>query len=65
MRTDVLAELKGLRLHGMAQAWVELEAQGDGVGMQASRWLVEHLLQPRLVRSWVSKQRKASAKQHL
>ncbi len=23
MRTDVLAELKGLRLHGMAQAWVE------------------------------------------
>ena len=27
--------------------------------------LVEHLLQPRLVRSWVSKQRKASAKQHL
>lgn len=40
MRTDVLAELKGLRLHGMAQAWVELEAQGDGVGMQASRWLV-------------------------
>jgi len=44
MRTDVLAELKGLRLHGMAQAWVELEAQGDGVGMQASRWLVEHLL---------------------
>ena len=44
MRTDVLAELKELRLHGMAQAWAELEAQGDGVGMQTSRWLVEHLL---------------------
>ena len=44
MQTDVLAELKNLRLHGMAQAWAELESQGDGVGMQTSRWLVEHLL---------------------
>ena len=44
MRTDVLAELKSLRLHGMAQAWTELEAQGDGMGLQTSRWLLEHLL---------------------
>ena len=44
MQTDVLAELKNLRLHGMAQAWAELQSQGDGVGMQTSRWLVEHLL---------------------
>lgn len=44
MRTDVLAELKGLRLHGMAQAWTELEAQGEGMGLQTSRWLLEHLL---------------------
>jgi len=44
MRTDVLSELKNLRLYGMAQAWSELEAQGDG-GIQAARWLVEHLLQ--------------------
>ena len=44
MRTDVMTELKGLRLHGMAQAWSELEAQGDGAGLQASRWLLEHLL---------------------
>jgi hypothetical protein len=44
MRADVMSELKGLRLHGMAQAWGELEAQGDGAGLQASRWLLEHLL---------------------
>lgn len=44
MRTDVMSELKGLRLHGMAQAWGELEAQGDGAGLQSSRWLLEHLL---------------------
>ena len=44
MRTDVMSELKSLRLHGMAQAWCELEAQGDGAGLQSSRWLLEHLL---------------------
>ena len=44
MRIDVLAELKSLRLHGMAQAWSELEAQGEGMGLQTSRWLLEHLL---------------------
>ena len=44
MRTDVLAELKSLRLHGMAQAWTELEAQGERMGLQTSRWLLEHLL---------------------
>lgn len=44
MRTDVMSELKGLRLHGMAQTWSELEAQGDGAGLQSSRWLLEHLL---------------------
>lgn len=44
-KQDVLAQLKGLRLHGMAGAWAELAEQGDGVGIQSSRWLVEHLLQ--------------------
>ena len=42
---DVLARLKALRLHGMAAAWADLAQQGDGVGIQSSRWLVEHLLQ--------------------
>jgi DNA replication protein DnaC len=45
---DVATELKELRLHGMAGAWDELTSQ-DGtpsdVGMQSSRWLIEHLLQ--------------------
>ncbi len=42
---DVAAELKGLRLYGMAGAWEEITAQGDTLGMQTSRWLIEHLLQ--------------------
>jgi DNA replication protein DnaC len=47
MRRDVSVELKDLRLHGMAGAWDELTTQ-DGkptdVGLQSSRWLIEHLL---------------------
>ena len=42
---DVAAELKSLRLYGMAGAWEEVAAQGDTAGLQSSRWLVEHLLQ--------------------
>lgn len=42
---DVAAELKGLRLYGMASAWEEASANGDSTGIQTSRWLIEHLLQ--------------------
>jgi DNA replication protein DnaC len=42
---DVAAELKALRLYGMAGSWEEIAAQGDGAGLQSARWLVEHLLQ--------------------
>jgi DNA replication protein DnaC len=41
---DVAAELKVLRLYGMAGAWEELLGQGESSGLAASRWLVEHLL---------------------
>ena len=41
---DVTAELKGLRLHGMASAWTDLMAQGT-TSTESSRWLIEHLLQ--------------------
>ena len=41
---DVTVELKGLRLHGMAGAWIDLVEQGSS-GLDSSRWLVEHLLQ--------------------
>jgi DNA replication protein DnaC len=48
MQRDITKELKELRLHGMAQAWEELATQ-DGkstnVGIQTSRWLIEHMLQ--------------------
>ena len=40
---DVTAELKALRLHGMAGAWTDLVAQGGGVGVDGSRWLIEQV----------------------
>ena len=42
---DVAAELKSLRLYGMMSAWEEVAADSNSVGMQTSRWLIEHLLQ--------------------
>ena len=42
---DLIAEFKTLRLQGMASAWDELVAQGPSSGVEASRWLIEHLLQ--------------------
>ena len=41
---DIAAELKSLRLYGMAGAWEEVSAGGDTAALQASRWLIEHLL---------------------
>jgi len=45
MTRDLTLELKALRLHGMAGAWVELQEQGASAGLDSSRWLLEHLLQ--------------------
>jgi DNA replication protein DnaC len=41
---DLIAEFKELRLQGMASAWGELLANGPSSGVDASRWLIEHLL---------------------
>ena len=41
---DITAELKALRLHGMASAWTDLMAQGTS-STASSKWLIEHLLQ--------------------
>jgi DNA replication protein DnaC len=40
---DVIAQLKALRLHGMAASWAELDDQG-GAEVQSGRWLVEQML---------------------
>jgi DNA replication protein DnaC len=40
---DVTAELKDLRLHGMADAWADLLTQGPA-STESSKWLIEHLL---------------------
>ena len=42
-RPDIAAELKALRLHGMEQAWEELQQPGQSAVLDASRWLIEHL----------------------
>jgi DNA replication protein DnaC len=42
---DVTAELKELRMHGMAMAWEEILGQGKSVAVDTSRWLIEHLQQ--------------------
>lgn len=42
---DVITDLKSLRLHGMAQAWADLNAQGTLESVESSRWVLEHLLQ--------------------
>ena len=42
---ELIAELKEMRLYGMAGAWAELVEQGGNAAVDASRWLLEHLLQ--------------------
>jgi DNA replication protein DnaC len=42
---DLGIELKQLRLHGMAGAWIDLVEQGASSGADGARWLLEHLLQ--------------------
>jgi DNA replication protein DnaC len=44
-RRDVQLELRALRLNGMAAAWADLTAHGGDSTLDASRWLIEHLLQ--------------------
>jgi DNA replication protein DnaC len=44
---DVIERLKSLRLHGMAQRYEELLAQGD-VGVQSAKWLIQALLESEL-----------------
>ena len=40
---ELIAELKALRLHGMAGAWTDLLGQG-ATSTESSQWLLEHLL---------------------
>ncbi|PTG18147.1 AAA family ATPase, partial [Staphylococcus chromogenes] len=38
--TEVITDLKALKLHGMAQAYGELLEQGGSAALQASHWLI-------------------------
>jgi hypothetical protein len=44
---DLISQLKALKLHGMADSYVELKSQGATgatASMEASEWLLRHLL---------------------
>jgi DNA replication protein DnaC len=41
---ELASELKAMKLYGMASAWSEFTAQGNGVGVQGTRALIERLL---------------------
>lgn len=41
---EVVAELKALKLFGMAASYAELLAQGGNASVESARWMVEHLL---------------------
>jgi len=41
---ELVAELKQLRLHGMAAAWSDLVEQGNSEALEASRWMLEQLV---------------------
>ena len=43
--SEVIAELKALKLYGMAQSYGELLQHGGTAAMQAAHWLIEHLLE--------------------
>jgi len=43
MTRDIIAELKALRLHGMASTWVDLLEQNHGE-IEGARWLIEKML---------------------
>jgi DNA replication protein DnaC len=42
---DVIAELKALKLYGMAASYTDLVNQGGTASLESSRWLIEHLLE--------------------
>ncbi len=42
---EIGSEHKDLRLHGMVSTWADLEGMGPNAGLEAARWLIEHLLQ--------------------
>ncbi len=42
---DIVAELKGLKLRGMAESYAELLSQGRNVGLDTSEWLIKHLIE--------------------
>lgn len=45
LMTDLIAELKGLRLYGMASGYAEFLQNSSSVELQQTEWLLRHLVQ--------------------
>ena len=43
--TDIAADLKQLRLYGMASSYAEVMENSTGAGMEQATWLLRHLIQ--------------------
>ena len=42
--SEIISQLKTLKLHGMADSYAELLQQGGNASMDMSAWLIQHLL---------------------
>jgi len=42
--SEIISQLKALKLHGMADSYAELLQQGSNASMDMSAWLIQHLL---------------------
>jgi hypothetical protein len=42
--SDIAAQLKALKLHGMAAGYGDLIEQGGSASLQISEWLIKHLI---------------------
>ena len=42
--SDIAAQLKALKLHGMAAGYGDLVEQGGSASLQISEWLIKHLI---------------------
>src|SRR5450759_732586 len=43
--SDIVTQLKALKLNGMATSYAELISQGGSAAMQISEWLIKHLIE--------------------
>ena len=43
--SEIVTQLKALKLNGMAHSYAELISEGRNASMQISEWLIKHLIE--------------------